>query len=381
MDYTIFAKENHNLTTLNCMEINDPLTGLKEFLIEKSANQFKQDVRDILFAVYEKHGWRQFGAPINLYVKAKGVAKLMEFVWLIVSCEVSTQRKEISLNKHYLSEQYRHRTFTKLFHETPSRNKAKMVSAVSLASAIFKERFGLLLKENLEENWLDVALNSSYMRNLVADFHCIDSSVDWKDHQYVMAIIDAAFELANQSTKQLDPQVIKYYQLFAIDVDHPNRLFEEQIELLYESLNGIFWYIDVVKFPKAIRMWFSMISKANHWKDHNDPGNFLYIKESIQHVIETGWLQLRVGFPKLNNRRIKQEYVKDLSALEIDNPLDYVRYFFEQRRLYEWKQLLEIWLCQSLSNENHQDTEVTKKDCENIIKFIQALWLIEHRTK
>src|SRR3546814_12436479 len=82
MDYKIFARENYNLNALNRLEISDPLVGLKGFLIGKSADQFKQNLRDLLVAVFEKHGWRQHGARFNLYQNATEVAKLMAFVWL-----------------------------------------------------------------------------------------------------------------------------------------------------------------------------------------------------------------------------------------------------------------------------------------------------------
>src|SRR5690606_33007472 len=124
MDYKIFARENYNVSTLNNLEISDPLTGLKEFLIGKSADQFKQHLRDLLFSVFEKHGWRRYGAPINPYMKAKEVAKLMDFVWLITTCEIGTQHTDVDLGAYFLSEQYRRRTFGKLFTKTPAKNEA-----------------------------------------------------------------------------------------------------------------------------------------------------------------------------------------------------------------------------------------------------------------
>lgn len=342
MDYKIFARENHNLTTLNSTEIIDPIAGLKEFLIGESANGFKEDLRHLLLAVFEKHGWRQYGAPLNLYLKARRVAKLMDFVWLIVTCEVGTQNETISVDGYYLMEQYRERTFMKLFPKTPPKGKPGSIPASSLARAIFDRRFGLLLKDNIVENWLEVAL-------------------------------------ANQPALRLDTEALKYYQLFADDVDHPDQLFEEQIELRYGDFYDVFCYIDELKFPKSVRRWFSLVSTTDHWKSHNDPGNVFFIREVIQQMIERAWLWSRVGFPEVGNRGIKKEYVKDLAALEIADPLGYIGYFFDRRRLHKWKQLLETWLRQSLSDKSQIDTEVTEKDCSDIIKLVQVLQLILHR--
>src|SRR5690606_12240096 len=161
MDYKIFASENYNVSTLNRLEISDPLVGLKEFLIGKSADQFKQHLRDLLFAVFEKHGWRQHGAPVNLYRKAKEVAKLMDFVWLITTCERAAQQNVASPQGHYLKEQYRQRTFEKLFIKTPTKDKPRSLPYGEIARAILEARHGLLLKADIERDWLDVALKSS----------------------------------------------------------------------------------------------------------------------------------------------------------------------------------------------------------------------------
>ena len=380
MDYKIFSKDHYNIAALNCREISDPLIGLKEFLIGRSATQFKRDLRDLLMAVYEKHGWRQHGAPVNLYAKAKDIAKLMDFVWLITTCEVGGQREEADLERHYLAEQYRHRTFfSKLFFRAPAKKKGKPVAGRSLARAIFEERHGLLIKDNIEEMWLSVALNSSYMRNLTIDFYCIESLVDVKDYWYMTTIVDAAFELANQPVRQLDAEKLNYYRLFAADVDHPDQLAEEDIELIFQWSDGIFWSIDEVRFPKAVRKWYSLIFKTNHWNDHNDPGNMLFIKAEIQRLIETAWLWSRVGLPALSNHGVDEKYVKDLSAEQLADPIAYVDYFFDQHRLHEWKYLLETWLIQSLSDKSPVNTVVTRKECEDIIKLIQVVRLIARR--
>src|SRR5690606_5255897 len=380
MDYKIFASENYNVSTLNRLEISDPLVGLKEFLVGKSSDQFKQHLRDLLFAVFEKHGWRQHGAPLNLYQKAKEVAKLMDFVWLITTCEIGTQYKDIDVKAYYLSEQYRRRTFGKLFTKTPTKNKPGVVPYVDMARAIFEERHGLLLKDDIERVWLQVALNSSYMSNLTIDFHCIEYSTDVQNNYYMMTIVDSAFELVNRPGPRLDAEKLKYYQTFAFDVDHPDCLSEEEIELLSDGLGGDFWYIDEVRFPKAIRKWYALISKTGHWENHNDPGNVLYIKETVQRIVETAWLRSRVGFPELNVSVVNKKYVADLSATHIADPLAYVDYFFGQHRLHEWKHLLAKWLAQSLSDEKRQNGEVTEQDCSDIVRLIQVLRLIERRT-
>lgn len=352
MDYKIFASENYNVSTLNRLEISDPLVGLKEFLVGKSSDQFKQHLRDLLFAVFEKHGWRQHGAPLNLYQKAKEVAKLMDFVWLITTCEIGTQYKDIDVKAYYLSEPYRRRTFGKLFTKTPTKNKPGVVPYVDMARAIFEERHGLLLKDDIERVWLQVALNSSYMPNLTIDFYVIESSTEIKEYWHMMTIIDAAFELVNAPAPLLDAGKLTYYELFASDTDHPDGLSEEDIELLDEGFGNVFFYVDEVKFPKAIRKWYALISKTGHWENHGDPGNVLFIKEEMQRMVETVWLWSRVGFRELN-------------------------YFFGQHRLYEWKHLLDRWLMQSLSDEPCHDTEVTQQDCSDIIRLGQAVHLID----
>lgn len=378
MDYKIFAKENYNPTTLTNTEVRDPLVGLKEFLVGKSADQFKQHLRDLLFAVFEKHGWRQYGAPVNLYRKAKEVAKLIDFVWLITICEVGAQHKSVDPKEYYLSEQYRRRSFGKRFIKTPAKNKTGVVPSGDMAGAIFNERHGLLLKNDIEETWLKVALNSSYMCNLTIDFYCIETSMDVHDYWYMMAIIDTAFELANRPAPRLDTQRLNYYQLFASDVDHPDCLFEEDIELLFEGFGSVFWHIDEVKFPSAIRKWYALIAKTDHWKSHNDPGNVMFIKDTVQWMVEMAWLWSRVGYPKLGNCGVDKRYVEDLSAAEVADPTAYVEYFFDRHRLHEWKRMLDIWLVQSLSDEHFdQQTEVREQDREDIIKLIQVLRLME----
>lgn len=379
MDYKIFATDRYNLTTLDSVEISNPLIGLKEFLVGRSAGQFKQHLRDLLFSVFEKHGWRQYGVPVNLYVKAQEIAKLMDFVWLITTCEIGTQRNGIDLKEYYLTAQYRCRTFGRLFKRTAAGNKAKPMPIRDVVRAIFAARHGLLMKADIEEVWLGAALNSSYMSNLTIDFNCVDSSTEVQDFWYMMTIIDAAFELANGQALQMDAEKLKYYELFASDADHPDCLLEEDIEFLFEGFHGVFWYIDEVKLPKAIRKWFSLISKTDHWENHNDPGNILFIKKMVQGMMETAWLWNRVGFPELNTQGINKEYVKDLSASQLTDPIAYIGYFFERHRLHEWKRLLVTWLTKSLSDGQHRDAEVTEQDCEDIIKLLQVLRLIEHR--
>src|SRR5690606_39399663 len=121
--------------------------------------------------------------------------------------------------------------------------------------AIFEERHGLLLKDDIERVWLDVALNSSYMPNLTVDFYCIESSTDVHDYWHMMTIVDAACELVNAPAPQLDADKLNYYQLFASDADHLDYLCEVDIKLIFDGLSGVFWYIDEVKFAKAIRKW------------------------------------------------------------------------------------------------------------------------------
>src|SRR5690606_27651368 len=219
MDYKIFARENYNVNALNRLEISDPLVGWNEFLDGKSPDQFKQHLRDLLFAVFEKHGWRRYGAPVNLYQKAQEVAKLMDFVWLITTCEIGAQQKVASPQGHYLREQYRHRTFDKLFIKTPTKDKARSIPCRDMARAIFEERHGLLLKDDIERVWLQVALNSSYMPNLTIDFYVIESSTEVKEYWHMMTIIDAAFELVNAPAPLLDAGKLTYYELFASDTD------------------------------------------------------------------------------------------------------------------------------------------------------------------
>src|SRR5690606_26659390 len=319
------------------------------------------------------------GAPLNLYQKAKEVAKLMDFVWLITTCEIGTQYKDIDVKAYYLSEQYRRRTFGKLFTKTPTKNKPGVVPYVDMARAIFEERHGLLLKDDIERVWLQVALNSSYMPNLTIDFYVIESSTEIKEYWHMMTIIDAAFELVNAPAPLLDSGKLTYYELFASDTDHPDGLSEEDIELLDEGFGNVFFYVDEVKFPKAIRKWYALISKTDHWENHGDPGNILFIKEAIQRMVETVWLWSRVGYPKLGNRGVDKKYVKDLSAVQLTDPIAYIGEFFGQHRLHEWKRLLDAWLAQSLSDKPHRDAEVTQQDCEDIVKLIQVLRLIERR--
>jgi len=379
MDYRIFAKEHYNITALDSREISDPVVGLKEFLVGKSEESLKQDVQDLLIAVFEENGWRKHGTPINLYRKTKDVAKLMDFVWLIVSCLDRELVKPANVEKHYLYRQYQQRTFSRLFHNTPRKVEGKTVSAVALAKAIFDRRFGLLLKDDLAEVWLNVSFNASYMRNLTTDFHCIESSTDVQDYRYLFAIIDGAFELAEQPELRCRAEALAYYQLFATDADHPDVLFKETIEDPIGCFEGPFFYVDAARFPDAIRTWYSLIFQTGHWVNHSDPGNILYVREVVQRFLETGWLLLRVGFPKQGLSVMKRKYIKDLSALEVADPIAYVRHCFERHRLHEWKHLLEVWLCQSLSDEDHVDAAVTEQDCESIVKLMQALHLIRHR--
>lgn len=79
MDYKIFATDRYNLTTLDSVEISNPLIGLKEFLVGRSAGQFKQHLRDLLFSVFEKHGWRQYGVPVNLLCESAGNSQIDGF--------------------------------------------------------------------------------------------------------------------------------------------------------------------------------------------------------------------------------------------------------------------------------------------------------------
>src|SRR5690606_17164639 len=174
------------------------------------------------------------------------------------------------------------------------------------------------------------------------------------------------FELVNAPAPLLDAGKLTYYELFASDTDHPDGLSEEDIELLYEGFGGVFWYIDEVKFPKAIRKWYALISKTGHWENHGDPGNILFIKEEIQRMVETVWLWSRVGFPELNVSRVDKKYATDLSNAQVADPIAYVEYFFGQHRLHEWKHLLDVWLVQSLSGEPCHDTEATQQDCSDI---------------
>ncbi len=374
MDYTIFAKEHHNVTMLMKKEIDYPVTGLKEFLIGKSPDQLKRNVQDLLIAVFEDDGWRRHGAPIVLYSKIMDVAKLIDFVWLIIVSSLSI-KKSADVYAYYLNKQYRYRTFGKLFYNTPSKNKAKTVSSVLLSKSIFAERFGLLVKEVLAEDWLEVALNSSYMRNLNAEFHNIECTTQVKEYRYFMDIIDAAFEIADQSEMALDREILAYYQLFAVDVDHPDALFKDGIEMPLDCFEGPLFYVDINRLPKAMRTWFSLTYKTDHWKDHNDPGNLLYLRQTVQRFLDTGWLFQRVGFPNLKKQRPKKGYMSALSLAEIADPVSVIEHFFEQRRLHEWKQLLETWLCQSLSND-FQRGDVSEKDCGEIIKLTQALKLV-----
>jgi len=379
MNYAIFAREHDNITTLDSREINDPVAALKDFLVGRSEESLKQDVQDLLIAVFEENGWRKHGTPINLYLKAKDMAKLIDLVWLITIYRHERRGKQPNLERHYLYKQYQHRTFTGLFKRTPSKDKPLSVSAAALAKEVFTKRHGLMLKSDITNYWLPVAFNSSYMTNLTAKFHCIESSTDVLDYRYLLLIVDAAFELANQPAICRVTEKLGYYRLFATDADHLEWLSEETIEQPVAGLRYPFFYIAAARFPEAIRRWYALISESAHWDTHSDPGNILYVRESILSLMEIGWLLSRLGFPKQDNSMPKRKYGNDLSAAETADPIGYALDFFEQRRLCEWKQLLETWLCQSLSDEDHPDTAVTERDRESIIKLMQALQLIGYR--
>src|SRR5690606_33910458 len=112
---------------------------------------------------------------------------------------------------------------------------------------------------------------------------------------------------------------------------------------------------------------------------HNDPGNIVYLKETIEHQFDAAWVCCQIGFPRLKKHQLSPKYVTQLAADEIIEPKRAIIRIFKQRSLSEWKKLLETWLCQSLSNESHEDTPITESNVNDVIRLMQATHLIYHK--
>ena len=346
MNLTLFSREHYNITLLNSFEIENPRQALKELLAGNTVQEMKRRTEELMLSAIRPIGWRQLGAPIYLYQTYKEINKMLELTWLLCRQLPGADNDDISLKTYTTSKQYEHGTFPELFKDVPSKTSSTDISALQLMKAMFNNHHQLFLK-SYTECWMYVGLNTSYMSNLSHDFYCADSYMETEAYRSLMTLIEGAFELLNEPDNS-DHPAASVYHLFSNDHDHPTMLYEETLENLAYAFESPHFYIESSHIPAAIIKWFSLIRNQDHWNAHNDAGNIVYLKETIETQFDAAWVCYQTEFPRLKKRQPDPKYVTQLAADEIIDPKKAIARIFKQRRLSKWKKLLETWLCQSL---------------------------------
>lgn len=383
MDYKVFQRRNEFPITLNTQEIEQPFLALQTFLASISREQLHQDFENLLYAQFKLNKWREFGAPAYLYGTYRRIIKLMDILWLISQCfKNKSLRPQGSFEERSLKLQFYKRSFRNLFVDHPIEiEEIPEVDALSVVIRFFDERSLYGSRSNIG-CWTEVALSSSYMGNLNLDFFVNECGMI-REYRMITELIDAAYQLKTMEMDLSMVNKLKMYKIFATEIDYPGSFEEMEIDkpcsvLIYPS-----YYMDLELIPQAINTWYKMLASTDHWQHYNDPGNVIFLKSTLMQQIEASWLFLQ----DYSSRDFPQDYSEDgdcshLDALEYANPFQVIEQFFEVRSLSGWKQLLEEWIYGSLTDKKEEgllSSTITKGTCEQLIKLMQALSLINMR--
>lgn len=234
------------------------------------------------------------------------------------------------------------------------------------------------------ESWTELALSSSYMGCLNTDFFSTECGMI-REYRMIAELIDTAFQL---QTMELDSSMLNklnMYKIFATEIDYPASFEEMEIDDPSMTFDYPSFYMDLLRIPCAVNIWHNMLGTTDHWHYHNDPGNVIYFKNTLIQQIEASWLLLQ----DYDSYCFVQDCSKDkafsyLNGSEYVNPFQVIEQFFKVRNLSAWKLLLEEWTYGSLTDKKEEEllnSKVTKDTCEQLIKLMQALSLIDKRNR
>ncbi len=388
MDYRIFENSNSYPITLNAQEIEQPYLALQTLLANTPCEEFQQDVENLLHAIFKRHHWKKYDAPAYLYGTSKKVMKLLDILWLIDDCFRNRDvRSQMSYNERSLMHQYCKRSFKNLFKNTPAdiEEIPKLEPYVILAE--FFNKIELVPWRLLIHIWTSTALSSSYMYVLDDDFFGVTSGGFIQDYRCISEMIAVAYQLKSMEENSMTAKRLNLYKIFAIDSDYPQTFEEMEILDPRMTLDYPYFYTDAKQLPQAIKSWYRMLASKDHWENHNDPGNVLYLKDMMIQQVEAAWLLLMMegnGYHTIKNNAdmIDPSFLNSLSIEEQSNPFAVIEHFFEIKNLCVWKQLFEDWTYGSLTNKKEEEligSRITMDTCDQLIKLLQALYLIDKR--
>lgn len=385
MDYRVFQRGNDYPVTLSAREIGQPFLALQTFLASTSKQHLHQDFDNLLYAQFKLNKWRELGAPAYLYGTHRRLIKLMDILWLIAQCyRGKFPTHQDSFEERSLKHQFYKRSFRNLFVDHPLEiEEIPEVDALSAVIRFFDECSLYGSRGNIG-SWVEVALSSSYMGNLNLDFFVTECGM-MRVHRMIAELIDAAYQL---ETMEMDLSMVNrlnMYKIFAYEIDYPASFEEMEIDDPCSTLVYPSYYMDLQLIPQAVNTWYKMLASVDHWQHHNDPGNIIYFKNTLMQQVEASWLLLQdYDSSCFVQARRKDKDCSYLNALEYANPFQVIEQFFEARSLSTWKLLLEEWAYGSLTDKKEEgllDSKITKHTCEQLIKLMQALSLINKRNK
>jgi|GEM_PF-4044438 len=388
MDYRIFHRDNNYPTTLNTEEIEQPYQALQAFLADIPCEVFRQDLENLLYAQFKPFGWKEYGAPANLYRTCYNVKKLLDILWLINTCCKSKDlQPELSYTERRKMQQYYRRSFKGLFNSTPTDIEELPQLDPYLTLVEFFNDISLTVWKNSINLWAYMALSSSYMFFIDEDFFGVGNNTLIRDYRCISGIISAAYQLEPVKLDTAVMQRLSFFKIFATDIDHPQSFEEMEIKEPRMVLNYVHFYMDSRQLPEVINTWRGMLASTDHWHYHTDPGNVIFIKENLVMQIETAWMLLLIEGDKThrvrsNAKLVNPDFFPDLNMEEQSDPFSVIEQFFDSQNLCVWTELLEDWIYGSLTDKNEKallNSRVTEKTCNQLIKLLQALYLINKR--
>lgn len=379
MKYSKFCCYKPHISSLIKKEIENPYLVLEELFTKRTMEDFQNDLWNLQRTIFKDNEWRNYD-PADFYIFCYDIIRLTDALWLVnkyspgLSSTVSSCANE-STDSGLMD------NINKLFtHYGNKDEQEENDKSRTVLSNFFDNNYNGFNRSDIY-CYLQLGLDSSYMRNDKYEYFCMEDHKLASDFFNLSELIEEGYKIYQHGANILPRLPSCKETKFAIDGDRPTLLSYECLAKPSDLATDFFnYYFDIYQMHNALDTFKSILYEKDIWKKASNPGNLIYLYECLIKLIEAVWmvcekndLEKYTGNYKMKTGETTR-LIKNCSLEEQANPLMAIQRFFAFKKMHEWRTLLHKWLVYSLSNS---EKNVPKKQHKTDLAFNQLLKLLE----
>lgn len=376
-----FCCHGAHICSLTKKEIENPGSTLAEIFQRRNLENFQNDLWILQKTIYRDGEWKNYD-PADIFSFGNDLIRLVEILWLINKYSPQLSSTVVSPMAPEDLMQNINLLFNSAILKTT--DEANYNDSVKTVLGQYFKRHHSGSKKLSIYNYLQAALDASYMRNDKHEFFSIDEEAS-STFSSLSELITEGYKIHKKGIHVFPNLEACKETKLSIDKDHPTFLSYECIVAPSDLAENFFlYYLNIDYIKSGLHSWKKLLYAKDFWKAANNPGNLIYLQICLSKLVDVIWLMYRKEDIEryLNSYTIAMKNIAqctDLSSEELSNPLLVIKDFFGFKKLHQWKNTLNKWLMYSLSNSQQPASKnlgKTELGFRQLVKFIEATYLL-----